>query len=164
MSAAALILSLALVSAIYFVVDLVAPIHESADRAGAPEPELSERREINIASLLSDDRAIQNKKLFKKNCSACHTSKKGVSHKAGPNLWGVVGRQKASAEGYRFSKALSALVGEWTIPEIDAFLASPKTYLPKSKMKFKGIKDAKDRNAIISYLLTITDQPAPKAR
>ena len=41
-----------------------------------------------------------------KKCAACHSEEKGGPIKIGPPLWGVVGRDIASVEGFEYSEAL----------------------------------------------------------
>ena len=43
-----------------------------------------------------------------KKCVACHTFAKGEPNRVGPNLYGVVGRAKASAPNFNYSAALKA--------------------------------------------------------
>jgi cytochrome c len=52
-----------------------------------------------------------------KKCAACHTFDKGGRPLVGPNLWGVVGRPKASQAGFNYSAALKAkaVIGRSTI-------------------------------------------------
>ena len=38
-------------------------------------------------------------------CKACHSFDKGGPNMMGPNLWGVTGRTKPSAAGYKYSSA-----------------------------------------------------------
>ena len=47
-------------------------------------------------------------------CAACHDWTKGGPNKIGPNLYGIVGRARASHEGYSYSPALQAKTGEWS--------------------------------------------------
>ncbi|CAK0814361.1 unnamed protein product, partial [Prorocentrum cordatum] len=44
-------------------------------------------------------------KLFKAQCARCHTIGKGGCAKAGPPLWGLLGRRAGALEGYAFSEA-----------------------------------------------------------
>jgi cytochrome c len=39
-----------------------------------------------------------------KKCAACHTFGKGEPNRVGPNLWGIVGRDKASEAGFNYSR------------------------------------------------------------
>ena len=71
----------------------------------------------------------------------------------GPHLDGVVGRQKASVDGFAYSGALRAMEGEeWTPERLDAFLRNPRGYAPGTKMAFAGLRDAQDRADVIAYL------------
>lgn len=94
-------------------------------------------------------------------CSACHVAEPGGPPRLGPNLWGVVGREVASASGYDYSDALRALGGEWSYARLDAYLHAPMTYAPGTRMVFPGIADAALRAEVIAYLRTRSDAPAP---
>ncbi len=100
-------------------------------------------------------------KRAKARCGACHTFDQGGANKVGPNLWNVVGRDKGSVDGYRYSNALKELDGHWSFEDLAAFLENPKQFLKGTKMTFAGIKDAEDRAAIISFLRTRSDEPVP---
>ncbi len=113
-----------------------------------------------VLALLASADAGDGKKIFRK-CKACHTADKGGAHKVGPNLWDVVGRAKAGAAGYRFSRVLAGLGGAWTFADLDAFLARPKTFAPGTKMTFRGVKKAADRAAVLLYLRSLSDSPKP---
>ena len=95
--------------------------------------------------------AKEGAKEFKK-CKACHNFKK---NKIGPNLKGVVDRKAASVIGFRYSNALitaseNGLV--WNEEELDKFLTKPKKYLKGTRMSFGGLKNKKQRKALINYM------------
>ena len=113
-----------------------------------------------VLALLAAADAGAGKKVFKK-CKACHSADKSGAHKVGPNLWDVVGRAKAGAQGYKFSGVLAGLGGTWTFEDLDAFLAKPKAFAPGTKMTFNGVKKAADRAAVIAYLRSLSDSPKP---
>lgn len=121
--------------------------------AAAPAPE-------SIATLLASADPAAGKKAAKR-CAGCHTFDKGGSNKTGPNLWGVVGRDKGSAAGFSYSDAIADAGGTWTYDDLNAFLTSPKAFVPGTKMGFIGIKSAEDRAAIIAYLREQSDSPQP---
>ena len=56
-----------------------------------------------------------------RKCAACHAFDEGGSAKLGPPLWGVIGRDIASVEGFAYSAALAGKVGVWDYQTLDAF-------------------------------------------
>ena len=100
----------------------------------------------------------KGEKLFKK-CSACHTVASGGPHKTGPNLWNLIDRQIASADGYTYSTALQNLSAKsWNFEELNAFLTKPKVYAKGTKMSYSGMKKPTDRVAMLLYLAAQGEQ------
>lgn len=91
-------------------------------------------------------------KVFKK-CKACHKLEDGANA-TGPFLFGLVDRGIASVD-FAFSEALTAVGGDWTPAQLDAFLKRPKDFAPGTKMSFAGLKSESDRANVIAYLATI---------
>ena len=105
--------------------------------------------------------SIENgQKIFKK-CGSCHNYKKESANKLGPNLWNIINRPVASANGFAYSKALAELDGKWTYEELSQFLYKPKQYAEGTKMNFAGIKKAEDRADLILFLRNQSDKPVP---
>jgi cytochrome c len=96
-----------------------------------------------------------------KKCQACHTFNKGEPNRVGPNLYGVVGRDKAAVAGFNYSAPMKAKGGKWTIEELNAFLTNPRGYLPGTSMSFAGLPRGSERADLITYLNTKSDSPAP---
>lgn len=103
----------------------------------------------------ADGDPIKGEKAFRM-CSACHSATDDTN-KVGPHLRGVVGRRAAAVEGYEYSAAMKAMGAEglvWTEETLEAYLASPKTFVPGNKMAYPGVKKADERDDIIAYLKT----------
>ena len=94
-------------------------------------------------------------------CAACHDWTKGGPNKIGPNLYGVVGRAKASHPGFDYSAAMKAKGGNWTYADLFNFLRQPAIFVPGTKMSFAGLPRAQDRLNVIAYLRMQADSPAP---
>ena len=94
-------------------------------------------------------------------CAACHDWAKGGPNKIGPNLYGVVGRARASHEGFSYSPALQGKPGDWSYADLFTFLAQPAVFAPGTKMTFAGLPRAQDRLNVIAFLRMQADSPAP---
>jgi len=95
-----------------------------------------------------------------KKCAACHTFGKGEPNRVGPNLWGVVGRPKATEAGFNYSAAMKSQKGEWTPDQLDVYLTNPKAMVPGTNMTFAGIPRGKERADVITFLNSKSDKPA----
>ncbi len=99
-------------------------------------------------------------------CLACHSVNEGEAHKIGPNLHGVYGAKIASKEGFDYSEAMKNHAGgdgDWTIEHLDSYLNAPMDVVPGTRMAFAGVKDDKQRAAIIAWLHSISPEAAPLA-
>ena len=114
----------------------------------------------NIMELFASTNAADGAKIFKK-CAACHSIIQGCGNKIGPALWGVLGRQAGSISDYKYSKAMAAHGKVWSFEEMDGFLIKPKDWIKGTKMSFTGLKNVKDRAAVILYMNENTDNPIP---
>lgn len=111
-----------------------------------------------ITALLAKASADNGKAAFSK-CKTCHTIEKGKPKGVGPNLWGVVNRAKASAEGFEYSAALKAKGGNWTFEDLAAFIHKPAAFAAGTKMVFNGIPGESDVADLIAYLAAQSDTP-----
>jgi cytochrome c len=91
-------------------------------------------------------------------CRSCHAVAKGAPNLTGPNLWGVFGQKAGQVEGFTFSDGLKNASLTMDAPTLDKWIENPRQLVPDTKMTFNGIKDAKDRQDIIAFLATQTDQ------
>jgi cytochrome c len=113
-----------------------------------------------IEPLLAKASADKGAEIFKK-CTSCHTAEKGGPNKIGPDLWDVVGAEKAKHPGYTYSSAMTSKGGKWTLDDLNIYLYSPKDYVPGTKMSFIGLKNDQERADVIAYLMKQSDNPMP---
>ena len=115
---------------------------------------------VNIMALFASTSATEGAKVFNK-CLTCHNIGKGDPNKIGPNIFGVLNRRAGSVSGYKYSKAMVAYEKVWSFEEMNGFLTKPKDWIKGTKMSFVGLKNAKDRAAVILYMNENTDNPLP---
>jgi cytochrome c len=88
-------------------------------------------------------------------CAACHSLIPG-RHMTGPSLADIWDRQAGTVAGFpRYSPALKSADIIWSYESLDAWLANPRAFLPKTRMTFPGIDDAKTRADIIAFLQAV---------
>ena len=114
-----------------------------------------------IAPKLKDANVDKGKALYAQQCFTCHTIDKGGANKVGPNQWSIVGRKKASHEGFSYSSALQAKGGDWSYEDINHMIFKPQAFVRGTKMAFAGLPKEQDRADVIAYLRTMHDDPKP---
>jgi cytochrome c2 len=103
--------------------------------------------------VLEPARGDDGESLFATQCSGCHSIVDGMSHRLGPDLAGIIGRDIGAASGFgEYSAAMRAQRGTWTNERLDAFLRDPQGTVPGNSMAFAGVPDARQRAALIEYL------------
>tara|TARA_B100000686_G_scaffold352836_1_gene456180 strand:+ start:279 stop:821 length:543 start_codon:yes stop_codon:yes gene_type:complete len=129
--------------------------------ASATKPPPKKKKIEPIADLLATASVKKGKKVFAK-CKGCHSVEKGGRNGIGPNLWGIVNRNPGKVSGFKYSIALKSIdTKPWNYGNLNLFLAKPKNYAKGTKMSFVGLKKTKDRANVISYLRSLSDNPAP---
>jgi cytochrome c len=96
-----------------------------------------------------------------RQCQACHNFQEGQGPKIGPDLYGVVDRKIASAQGFNYSSALKSKNGTWDFSTLNTWLTKPSAFAPGTAMTFAGLSNEKQRADVIAYLDTLSANPVP---
>jgi cytochrome c len=97
---------------------------------------------------------VNGEKLFAVKCGACHSIEPD-KNKAGPSLFGIVGRPSGSVPGYKYSKAVMAAKIHWDLGLIDGYIQDPQDIIKGTKMPDPKAGRASDRADIVAYLRTL---------
>jgi len=139
----------------YVVQGVEVPTGTGATPAAAAQEPMPDWGTVLPKAIVADGKSISTR------CEQCHDLSKGGPNKIGPNLWGVVGRPRASHPGFDYSAAMKSKGGSWSYDELFKFLKSPGSYIPGTKMSFAGLRSETDRINLVAYLRTDMDSPAP---
>ncbi len=102
---------------------------------------------------------VEDGRILAFQCAGCHGMEHGEigqGQHPGPYLAGIVGRVKASLDGFPYSEAMKTQEGAWTVEELNVFLADPLAVVPGTSMSRGGYDDRAERIAVIAYLLSIS--------
>lgn len=100
--------------------------------------------------------------VFKK-CKSCHEVGEGAKNRVGPQLNGVFGRTAGTVPDVKYSNNMIRMGNDgliWTEQTLDAYLENPKALVSRTRMSFRGLKDADDRANLLAYLRIYSDNPA----
>lgn len=128
-----------------------------ADTGGGP---VVEAKPEPVLAMLAGADAAKGEQIAKV-CATCHNFTKSGPNMIGPDLYGVVNRPKGAHEGFAYSDGMKKKGGNWTMSDLNHFLWKPKWFVEGTKMSFIGLKKPEDRAAVIAYLRTLSDSPAP---
>lgn len=106
--------------------------------------------------------ATAGAKVFGK-CKGCHEIGKGARDRIGPHLNGLFGRKAAAHDGYKYSKSMERAGNDglvWTAETLDAYIENPRSLISKTRMSFRGLKNAKERADVVAYLRDFSDNPS----
>lgn len=106
--------------------------------------------------------AEKGEKVFSK-CIGCHQIGQGAKDRVGPHLNGIFGRKAAAHDGFSYSKSMERAGKDgliWTAKTLDAYLENPRALVSKTRMSFRGLKDADDRADVLAYLRDFSDNPS----
>jgi len=90
-----------------------------------------------------------------RQCKACHQVGEGAQNRVGPQLNGVMGREMAAVDGFRYSKTLEQMGADgmvWNEETMAEFMADPRGYIKGTKMSFAGLRKDEDIAAVTEYL------------
>jgi cytochrome c len=114
---------------------------------------------VNVANsfALPPGDPAQGEKIYER-CFACHAIDRD---RTGPRHAGLFGRVAGSVPNFPYSAAMKKAGNNglvWNEDTLNAFLESPTTYIPGTRMGYAGIKDAQERADLIAYLKKATQQ------
>ena len=105
-----------------------------------------------VATVPASAQDLANGEKVWKKCKACHTIEEGGKNKIGPNLFGTMGQEAGTVEGFKYSKPFLEAGLTWDDATLRAWLASPRDLVKGTKMAFPGLKKEDDITDVIAYM------------
>jgi len=110
----------------------------------------------------ADGDAKRGETVFKK-CRSCHKIGDGARNGVGPPLNGLFQRAAGSIQGFKYSASMLRAGADglvWDHETLETYLENPKSLISKTRMNFRGLKDAHDRADVMAYLRQFSDDPS----
>lgn len=126
------------------------PAEPTATEEEAAVAPVEETAAAGVPAFMANASAADGERAFRA-CRACHVVDEGVN-RVGPSLYNIVDRDIGSADGFNYSSAMAEKEGNWTYEDLNAFLESPRSWLPGTKMGYSGMRSEQDRANVIAYL------------
>jgi cytochrome c len=95
--------------------------------------------------------AEHGKVLFQ-TCAACHSERPDA---LGPSLKGVVGRNVAALEDFRYSNPMKRAGLVWDENNLRDYIKDPQAKVKGNRMPYGGLTDSTDVEDVIAYLKTL---------
>ncbi len=94
------------------------------------------------------------KRQFVTSCGVCHTAEKDATHRQGPNLFGIFGKQAGKIAEFKYSEVLAKADLTWDEATLDRWIEDAATVQPGTTMAYRQ-RDPEKRKLIITYLKTL---------
>ena len=92
-------------------------------------------------------------------CASCHAVGPNAHGAFGPQLNGLFGRRAGATSDYAYSEAMKRSGIVWNEQTLSAFLRDPEKTVPGTKMRFWGIGDQREIDALLAYLRSQQNAP-----
>lgn len=107
-----------------------------------------------------EDLVAEGENVFRR-CQACHAIGEGATHRVGPQLNNVIGRQAGSLPDYNYSQAMKTAGEEglvWNEETLTEYLANPGAMVQGTKMVFPGLRQEEQIQAVIAFLASHSEE------
>ncbi len=116
-----------------------------------------------VSGFAQTDNVAPGERVFRA-CVACH-SLEADKNMTGPSLSGLWKRKAGSLASFsRYSSALKSAGIVWNEKTLDDYLRDPQRAIPGNTMTFSGIKDARQRADLLTFLQDATQPGRAQAR
>jgi cytochrome c len=97
-------------------------------------------------------------------CAACHSLRPN-QNMTGPSLAGLWNRKAGTLASFnRYSPAMKSADIEWNDKTLDEWIEDPQHLVPGNEMTFAGVKDARQRADLLTFLKQATQPGASVAQ
>lgn len=119
---------------------------------------------FDLGLMLASADPAAGETVLQRQCATCHTWNEGGANGTGPNLYGVIGKDIATKDGFTYSGALSGVEGNWTYEQMNDWLTNPGAFARGTSMAYAGLRSPRrdsDRVNVMAFLAsTASNAPA----
>ena len=102
------------------------------------------------------DKPVDGAAVFRQ-CASCHQVGANARGGFGPQLNGLFGRRAGSTADFAYSPAMKTSGIVWDEQTLARFLANPDQAMPGTRMRFWGIGNEHEMQALLAYLRSFQD-------